>query len=89
MFRITIRALAGDAGEPLATGTGVTWEEAAFRGYDQVMRSRGVPRRYLACVEAEPYPGRKIVRFGRWLADRARLESDPEVAVDVDPLVSD
>jgi hypothetical protein len=72
-----------DAPDTLATGSGATWEEAAFQGYDQVIRPTGEPRRYLAYVEAEPSPDRKIVRFG-FRSPGGTSMSDPVVAVDVE-----
>ena len=76
-----------DTKDTLATGSGTTWEEAAFNGYDQVIRPTGEPRRYLAYVESEPSPGRKIVRFGFRTPGGGSMKSDPVVAVDVEPLV--
>ena len=82
MVHVAIRVL--DAVEPLARGRGSTWEEAAFNGYDQIIRAKGEPRRYLAYVEGEPSPHRKIVRFGFRAPGSSSIQSDPIVAVDVE-----
>ena len=82
MYQVKIRR--PDAPDTLATASGSTWEEAAFKGYDQVIRPTGEPRRYLAYVEAEPSPGRKIVRFGFRTPGAGSMKSDPVVAVDVE-----
>jgi hypothetical protein len=84
MYHVKIRR--PDASDTLATGSGATWEEAAFHGYDQVIRPTGEPRRYLAYVESEPSPGRKIVRFGFRTPEGGSMKSDPVVAVDVERL---
>ncbi|HKB16673.1 MAG TPA: hypothetical protein VKF62_11450, partial [Planctomycetota bacterium] len=62
VYRVRIRRPSGP--DVVAFGTGATWEEAAFAGYDKLVRPTGAPRRYLARVEYEPSPSRKVVRFG-------------------------
>lgn len=84
MYHVKIRR--PDTPNPIATGSGSTWEEAAFNGYDQVIRPTGAPRRYLAYVESEPSPGHKIVRFGFRTPGSDSMKSDPVVAVDVERL---
>lgn len=82
MYKVTIRARGKS--EPIAVGLGSNWEEASFQGYDTFIRAQGQPRSYLAYVEDEPSPGRKIVRFGgRDMASR-RAAGDPPVMIDVE-----
>ena len=84
MVHVVIRGI--DGLEPIAKASGATWEEATFKGYDEIVRARGGLRRYLAFVEAEPSPNRKIVRFGFRSSGGSSMESDPIVAVDVERL---
>jgi hypothetical protein len=81
MFRVRIRRSSQQA--PLAVATGATWEEAAFAGYDQLVRQEGGARRYLARVVHDATPWRKIVRFGYRTGSRG-VTTDPPVAVDIE-----
>lgn len=81
MFRATIHA--PDSQDVLAVGIGYSWEDAAFDGYDRIMRARKTARRYVALVTAEPSPGCKLVSFGVRRSDGEGIARDPVVAVDV------
>jgi hypothetical protein len=81
MFRVKIRRPANRA--LLAVGTGATWEEAAFDGYDQFVRRTGGARRYLAQVENDLTPLRKLVRFGYRTRSQG-VATDPPVDLDIE-----
>jgi hypothetical protein len=83
MFRVKIRRPANRA--LLAVGTGTTWEEAAFDGYDQLVRPTGGSRRYLAHVEHDLTSWRKLVRFGYRTRSRG-VATDPPVTIDIERL---
>ena len=83
MFRVRIRRPSQPGS--LAVATGRTWEEAAFAGYDQLVRRAGGARRYLAKVVQDVAPWSKIVRFGYRTRSRS-VKTDPPVAVDIERL---
>ena len=84
MYQVTLRV--SDTLETIATGTGATWEEATFNGYDKMIRAAGQPRRYLAHVVEEPSPGRKVLRFGFRSPDGGPISGDQLVTIDVERL---
>ena len=79
VFRVRIRPVGT---RRIAVAMGPSWEEAAFAGYDKLVRPTGGPRRYLARIVSEPSPWRKLVRFG--YRSRNEVVSDPPVAVDIE-----